>query len=100
MFTLYKAQSGAWFVNGLLFAIEDIIAFIIFTIILISYYKFGIEVWRLKGSIQKYVPRFPSILIASTLTLFALYTLSEISMIFSLYTARVLGFDPLNGYVP
>jgi hypothetical protein len=100
LFTLYRAHLGAWFVNGLLFAISDIIAFLIFTIIMISYYKLGSEVWKVRRFIREYIPKFLSILISSALTLFALYAVTEISMIFSLYTARVLGFDPLTGYVP
>lgn len=99
-FSLLKASSGFWFMNGLIFAMSSPEAFILFGIILFSYYMFGVEAWRLRLYIIDRTPQYFSVLLGSILVVFSIYFLSEFSRIFSLFIARYFGLDPLQGYVP
>lgn len=99
-FSLLKASSGSWFINGFIFALDSLEAFIFFIIILFSYYKFGVEVWRLRSYIIDRTPQYLSVILGFILVIISIYCLSEFSMVFSLYIVRHFGLDPLQGYVP
>ena len=99
-FSLLKASSGSWFINGFIFALDSPEAFILFIIILFSYHKFGVEVWRFRLYIIDRNPQYLSVILGFILVIISIYCLSEFSMIFSLYIVRHFGLDPLQGYVP
>jgi hypothetical protein len=99
-FVLLKESYGSWFINGFIFALDSPEAFIFFIIILFSYYKFGVEVWRLRLYIIDQTPQFLSVILGFILVIISIYCLSEFSMIFSLYIVRHFGLDPMQGYVP
>lgn len=99
-FSVLKASSGSWFLNGFIFALDSPEAFIFFIIILFSYYKFGVEVWRLRLYIIDQTPKFLSVILGFIIVIISIYCLSKFSMIFSLHIVRHFGLDPLQGYVP
>ena len=99
-FSILKASSGSWFLSGFLFVLDSLGAFIVFIIILFAYYRFGVEVWRLRFCISNRTPRYLSAIIGFILVVIFIYFLSEFSLIFSLYIVRYFGLDPLQGYVP
>ena len=99
-FVLLKASSGSWFEGGFIFAFDNFLAFIIFIIILFSYYKFGVEAWRLRLYVVDRIPQFMANMIGFLLVITSVYFLSEFSMVFSLYIVGALGLDPLQGYIP
>ena len=99
-FSLLKASSGSWFINGFIFALDNLEAFLFFIIILFSYYKFGVEVWRLRLYIIDRTPQYLSVILGFTLVFISIYFLSEFSRIFSLFIVRYFGLDPVQGYVP
>ena len=82
-FVLLKASYGLWFINGFIFALDSPEAFIFFIIILFSYYKFGVEVWRLRLYIIDQTPKFLSVILGFILVIISIYCLSEFSTIFS-----------------
>lgn len=99
-FVFVKAIYGAWFLNGFMFALDNALAFVILVIVIFSYVRFAIEVWRLGSTIFYKTPRFVSIIMQIMCCVIAVYVLSECSMIFSLSLIGIFGLDPLQGYNP